>query len=544
MIKFLLIFALFYVSPQLISATYYDRLLARGLGANWLKLIHFEQNFFLPSSSSADRPDFFFYREGPADPEKELNETITAFQTGVPLVGEKGLHPQCAFPERLKLIKNLNITDLREVECMDFKSWKNNLQPREISLIFKQPLPKNTTDFFGEVFLKIKTNKNKEYVCFFNVVESAKNYYLPKQVQRLIGFNSLEIKIDDYDTFVKNQTNYFYSDYYEYPLKLSPEETDRIINHIWELHNTNTFNYYQISENRTFFTASLLQVGKDHWNLVKSNKFYFTPRDLIRNLTRYSGDIVKTNFIPSAKYQASQLVYNEAVVQKKLPEKSHKNQKISFTSALAENNFIGGVGYQAGYHGMLSSDQGYQDYSNLDFLKINFTYNTSVKKYKVPEISVLEYTYLYPVTKGDWGWSQKGALKKDYVEDIELAFKSRNRLYYGMGVTFKFGGALAFFTGFEYQRSSYTRKHDRLGPWGEWIMFFDSFRNGKILLRQKIISSFLEDLKDTYYIENEASVSTTIGENYELSLRNLMVTKTGSLTSSQYQIILGIGKYF
>ena len=537
MIKFLLLFALFFVSPQLISATYYDRLLARGLGEYWLKLIHFEQNYYLPSSSRADRTDFFFYREGPADPEKELNETIAAFQTGLPLVGEKGLHPQCAYPERLKLIKNLYITDLKEVDCKQFISWKKNYQPREISLIFKQPLPKSTANFLGEVFVKIKTDGNKEYACYFNIVENAKNYYLPKQVQRLIGLNSLEIKIDDYDTFVKNQANYISSDFFEYSLKLSPEEMDRIINHIWELQNNHTFNYYQISENSSFFTASLLQVGKDHWNLVKNNKFYFTPRDLIRNLNLYQDDVEKTK-------SYSTTTKNEATLEKKLPEKSHKNQKFEFTSAFAQNHPIIGLGYQTGYHGMLSSGQGYSDYGNLDFFKINITYDTVVKKYKVPEISIFDFTYLYPITKGDFGWSRKGAVKKDYVEDIDLTFKSRNRFYYGIGITFKLWGTFSFFSGLEYQRSSYTKKHDRLGPWGEWMISFDSFSNGKILFRQKIISSFLEDLNDSYYVENEASVSASILENYEVFLKNMIVTKTGGLTLGQYQIMLGLGKYF
>ena len=537
MIKFLLIFALFFVSPQLISATYYDRLLARGLGEYWLKLIHFEQNYFLPSSSRADRTDFFFYREGPSDPEKELNETIAAFQTGLPLVGEKGLHPQCAYPERLKLIKNLYITDLKEVDCAQFRAWKKNYQPHEISLMFKQPLSKNTANFLGEVFLKIKTDKNTEYACYFNIVENVKNYYLPKQVQRLVGLNSLEIKIEDYDTFVKNQVNYLSSDFYEYQLKLSPEEMDRIINHIWELQNSHTFNYYMVSENRSFFTASLLQVGKDHWDLVKNNKFYFTPRDLIRNLTIYQDEVEKTKYY-------SFTTKNEVALEKRFPEKSHKNQKIEFTSAFAQNHPIVGFGYQAGYHGILSSGQGHLDHSNLDFLKINMTYDTVVKKYKVPEISIFDYAYLYPITKGNFGWSQKGAIKKDCVEDIYLSFKSRNRLYYGMGVTFKLGGTFSFFSGLEYQRSSYTKKHDRLGPWGEWLMVFDSFSNGKIFLRQKIISSFLENLKDSYYVENEASVSASILENYEVFLRNTVVTKTGGFNLGQYQIMLGVGKYF
>ncbi|OFZ24606.1 MAG: hypothetical protein A2381_19775 [Bdellovibrionales bacterium RIFOXYB1_FULL_37_110] len=544
MIKFLLIFALLFVSPGLICATYYDRLQARGLGEYWLKLIHFEQNFFLPSYSRADRHDFFFYREGSFDPEKELNETINAFQTGLPLVGDKGLHPQCAFPERLKLIKNLNITDLREIECREFKSWKNDLRPLEIFLIFKQPLVNKTADFLGEVFLKIKTDKNKEYAGLFNIAKNTKNYYFPKPLQRLIGLSSLEIKITDYDTFIKNQPDYFSSTFYEYRLRLSPEEMDRIINHIWELQNSNTFNYYLISENRSFFIASLLQIGKDHWNLIKNNKFYFTPRDLIRNLASYPDDIEKKEYFSSDKDQTRFSVNNQAVIQKTWPDKSHPTQKIEFTSILAEDHPILGLGYQAGYHGLLSSDQGYQDYSSLDFFKINITYDTTVKKYKVPEINIFEYTYLYPVTKGDFGWSKKGALKKDYVQDIDLSFKSRNRLYYGMGLTFTFLGTFSLFTGLEYQRSAYTKKHDRLGPWGEWMIFFNFFRSGKILLRQKIISSFLEDVNDAYYVENEAAASITLSTNYELFLKNLVVTKTGELAFGQYQISLGLGKYF
>ena len=113
-----------------------------------------------------------------------------------------------------------------------------------------------------------------------------------------------------------------------------------------------------------------------------------------------------------------------------------------------------------------------------------------------------------------------------------------------MGLTFTFLGTFSLFTGLEYQRSAYTKKHDRLGPWGEWMIFFNFFRSGKILLRQKIISSFLEDVNDAYYVENEAAASITLSTNYELFLKNLVVTKTGELAFGQYQISLGLGKYF
>jgi len=274
--------------------------------AYWKLLLHYHQGFF-GERSEADGPGFFLSPEGDRDPLAELNADVSAFgDNGFRPVGPLHQHPQCAFPERFRFLKEKLDLNVKKIPCPDFKAWKDRFNPKSITLVFAAPYMGSPASMFGHTFLRIDSNpeaglKGKsdllDYAISFDAVTESDPgpAYV---INGLLGFypgvfsqNPFYLKVNAYHS-MENR------DLWEYRLNLNIEQIDHFLNHLWEM-GTTYFNYYFFKRNCSYQLLSLLEVANPDWNLRSRFGPMAIPIDTVRAIKSNPDGIQKITLRPS-----------------------------------------------------------------------------------------------------------------------------------------------------------------------------------------------------------------------------------------------------
>jgi hypothetical protein len=77
-------------------------------------------------------------------------------------------------------------------------------------------------------------------------------------------------------------------DVWSYPLALSDAETERLVDHLWEMDGVH-FDYYFLTKNCSYQLLSLLEVARPALRLTEKYSWYAIPADTIRTLADVPG---------------------------------------------------------------------------------------------------------------------------------------------------------------------------------------------------------------------------------------------------------------
>ena len=270
----------------------------------WLKLLHFEKG-----SSKADGEKFFLSPNGKKNPEAELKATISAFFDPNMKVGWFNYHPQCVFRARYEFLKEMGL--LKEapvIECHEFEEWKKGLNAESITLIFSSSYPNNPSSLFGHTLLRLnqkdKKNDLLDYAVAFSAIPEKEDPGLVFAFKGFSGGYKGLFEITKYYTKVNEYNNGESRDLIEYNLAMTPEELDRIINHLWEIYQTTYFDYYFADENCSAVLADLIAVGYIDDDRVNAHaRWYYLPGEMVKHFSKLDGRIKSTNYRPSLKKQ-------------------------------------------------------------------------------------------------------------------------------------------------------------------------------------------------------------------------------------------------
>ena len=270
----------------------------------WLKLLHFEKG-----SSKADGEKFFLSPNGKKNPEAELKATISAFFDPNMKVGWFNYHPQCVFRARYEFLKEMGL--LKEapvIECHEFEEWKKGLNAESITLIFSSSYPNNPSSLFGHTLLRLnqkdKKNDLLDYAVAFSAIPEKEDPGLVFAFKGFSGGYKGLFEITKYYTKVNEYNNGESRDLIEYNLAMTPEELDRIINHLWEIYQTTYFDYYFADENCSAVLADLIAVGYIDDDRVNTHaRWYYLPGEMVKHFSKLDGRIKSTNYRPSLKKQ-------------------------------------------------------------------------------------------------------------------------------------------------------------------------------------------------------------------------------------------------
>lgn len=302
-----------------------DRLIQRALelrldeNIQWIRLGHYRKARFGGWRSEADNSLFFVAKDGQTNPRNELIETLRKgfAQTALPPAIPKApaMTVRCQYPARWKwLMKELAVdsASLPHEECLRYQEFLKLQKPQSVTLVFSGFFVDNPSSSFGHVLLRLNkgphdTNRASAGAELLDYgVTYAANPTSENPVIYAIGgfagwFPSMFSSIPFYYK-VREYSDAESRDLWEYDLNLSPEEVDRLGDHVWEMGST-YFYYYYLTKNCAYHLLGLLEAAAPRLRLIDRMPFYVIPVDSVKAISREPGLVARVSYRPSTQKQ-------------------------------------------------------------------------------------------------------------------------------------------------------------------------------------------------------------------------------------------------
>ncbi|KAF1053145.1 MAG: hypothetical protein GAK43_01568 [Stenotrophomonas maltophilia] len=268
----------------------------------WLALGHYTPERLGGWRSFVNDRNFFLAADGAEQPAAELRATLDALYAPASL-GDK--HAQCVYPARTRWLREqLQLGDLPQPDCHAFDTWYHDIAPHSAVLVFPAAYLNSPSSMFGHTLLRIDqadVDSNHtallSYALNFGAyIEGSDNSLLYAWKGLMGGYPGLfalvpyREKISEYGR-IENR------DLWEYHLNLTPEETGRMVEHVWELKEIR-FKYFFFDENCSFRLLELLQIARPGVQLTNQFPITAIPTDTVRAVKR-AGMIDGVDFRPS-----------------------------------------------------------------------------------------------------------------------------------------------------------------------------------------------------------------------------------------------------
>ncbi|MEL6340130.1 MAG: DUF4105 domain-containing protein [Myxococcota bacterium] len=269
----------------------------------WRRLLHYE-----PDGDSVrslvDGSGFFLATDGARRSESELAATLEAFFADGP-VAPYAMHTQCRFPARLQfLAKELELfkLGLKPQACPELVDFLKAIQPGRVYLVFAAAFLNAPASAFGHTLLRIENARHPGDALVSTMVNYAAypTTYNPilYTVLGLIGGFPGRFAALPYYVKVQEYTNMQSRDLWEYELTLTPDETLRMLLHVWEL-DTSFFAYYFFTENCSYLLLRLLEIARPSLDLASKFETYAIPSDTLKEVVAAEGLVRRRTYRPA-----------------------------------------------------------------------------------------------------------------------------------------------------------------------------------------------------------------------------------------------------
>lgn len=282
----------------------------------WIALGHYETGKFGGWRSYVDDSGFFLAENGDSDPSAELSATLSALYQPAE-AGDN--HPQCVFPARTRWLREqLQLNDLPNPSCKDYRRWFDDIQPHSAVLIFPAAYLNSPSSMFGHTLLRIDqadvdtdgTALLSYALNFGAYIEGMDNSMLYAWKGLMGGYPGL-FPLVSYRAKLAEYSRLENRDLWEYRLNLTPAETGRMVEHVWELKQVR-FDYFFFDENCSFRLLELLEIARP--GLALTEQFPLTAIPTVRAVKQASL-VERIDYRPSREKEllarASQLHDNE-----------------------------------------------------------------------------------------------------------------------------------------------------------------------------------------------------------------------------------------
>ncbi|OIN50474.1 Lnb N-terminal periplasmic domain-containing protein [Pseudomonas costantinii] len=268
----------------------------------WLSLGHYEAGKLKGWRSYVSDKKFFLAPDGAHHPDAELKATVEALYAPASL-GEQ--HAQCVYPARTRWLKDqLHLTDVPAVDCKEFKQWFKDVAPHSAVLIFPAAYLNSPSSMFGHTLLRIdqadvQSNNTAllSYAINFGAyIEGSDNSILYAWKGLMGGYPGL-FALVPYQEKLSEYRSLENRDLWEYRLNLTQAETERMVEHVWELKQIQ-FDYFFFDENCSYRLLELLQVARPSLRLTEQFPLTAIPTDTVKAV-KDAGLVEKIDYRPS-----------------------------------------------------------------------------------------------------------------------------------------------------------------------------------------------------------------------------------------------------
>lgn len=294
------------------SATNTEQNLALQLLADhpqWIKLVHYETGPYPGArlSSAVKSPEFFLADDGKDSPLAELKATITALQ--LPALSPDS-HAACRFPARARWLTEQLGSELSmpaQISCPELEKWTRDNSVESVSIIYATGYLANPASYYGHTLLKFNFKDAQNHS---DLMDESVNY------GAIVGDGDNPVSyifkgiFGGYDGGFSHINFYFHNhnygenelrDLWEYQLTLSPQATQMVVEHAWEVLGKR-YTYYFFRRNCAFRMAELIDVaGNDP--VLQQWRPWTIPQSLIQSLsgTQINGKplVADVKYLPS-----------------------------------------------------------------------------------------------------------------------------------------------------------------------------------------------------------------------------------------------------
>ncbi len=263
-----------------------ERVQALAFDPYWIALNHYETGKVGGWRSYVDDPKFFLAKDGDSHPDAELAATLTAIYAPVSSGNE---HAQCVYPARTRWLREqLQLNDLPTPACTEFNEWFSDIAPHSAVLIFPAAYLNSPSSMFGHTLLRIdqadidsdNTALLSYALNFGAYIEGMDNSILYAWKGLAGGYPGL-FSLVPYREKLAEYRSLENRDLWEYRLNLTPAETARMVEHVWELKQIR-FDYFFFDENCSFRLLELLEIARPGLTLTEQFPITAIPTDTVR----------------------------------------------------------------------------------------------------------------------------------------------------------------------------------------------------------------------------------------------------------------------
>tara|TARA_R110000868_G_scaffold55424_3_gene172287 strand:- start:3713 stop:5494 length:1782 start_codon:yes stop_codon:yes gene_type:complete len=258
-------------------------LFASALDHEWLSLLRYNAygNSFL---SEADSDRFFLSNDGRSNPVSEYEALALAINQ--PITNDD--HAVCRFPARtLKIIRDKNLSTLPNFsKCNNLSQYLRATNAKSASLVFAGYFIQKPSSAFGHTFLRLHTNQQGDAALLDFAVDFSASVNTSNPiaygVKGIIGGFPGRFSRMPYFLKLREYADLESRDIWEYPIDLTPQQTQLLVLHLWEMDQTH-FDYFYFSENCSYHILRAIEAIASR-EVVQHLKFFVTPLDTIHAL--------------------------------------------------------------------------------------------------------------------------------------------------------------------------------------------------------------------------------------------------------------------
>lgn len=287
------ILLILYITSTLATPKLYD-------DEYWLKLLHFKEG-----KSQIDDANFFLSKEGKISAQKELEATLEALKNS----DFRDINgTACRYPARTRWLKE-SLIEHKIEECSHLKNTLKKFHFKTLYLVYTSSFMNSPASMVGHTFLRFDRDENTpllSYALNYSAqIDKKKVNILSYAYRGVFGGFEGRYRIVPYYEMVKLYSDMEHRDMWEYKLKLTPKEIERVVLHMFEMQPFYS-DYFFTSENCSYNLLWFIEMAREELKLVDKFNYITAPMDSIKELEK-QGLIERSIFRPSKTTKAKSL---------------------------------------------------------------------------------------------------------------------------------------------------------------------------------------------------------------------------------------------
>ncbi|MEQ1857290.1 MAG: DUF4105 domain-containing protein [Longimicrobiales bacterium] len=265
--------------------------------------------------SEVEDPSFFLDPEGPRNPEAEWAAAVQAFLEP-DKASDSGVQPRCRFPARYQFLSSVlgwGDAPTPEPLCPQVEAHIVELGARSVSVVFVSHYLGNPASAFGHAMLHLAGEDRSsdavltDYSVSFeaDTENMAPAEYLPRG---LFGGLTAGYRTAPLHERVGRYERRELRDLWTFPLRLTDEEVERLVLHLWELKDLE-FGYGFFGENCAQKLLALVHAIAPGYGVLPYRSAAVLPQEVARRLVERVGLASEPGHRPSLIGQYERVVH-------------------------------------------------------------------------------------------------------------------------------------------------------------------------------------------------------------------------------------------